>query len=46
MDWAKNQTKTEEQAGMLTPSEQLPHKATLNYSSNDSKTAQLKQRPC
>lgn len=43
MDCAiKTQNKTEEQAGMLTPREQLPSKATLNYSCDDSKTAQLK----
>lgn len=39
MDWAKNRNKTKEQAGMLIPGEQLPSKATLNYSSEDSETA-------
>lgn len=42
MDWARKQNKREEKADMLTPGEQLPSKATLNYSSDDSKTAELK----
>lgn len=39
MEW---ENKTKEQAGTLTPSKQLPRKATLNYSSDNSETAQLK----
>lgn len=42
MDWVRKQNKTKEEAGTLTPGEQLPSKATLNYISNDSETAELK----
>lgn len=42
MDWEKKQqNKTKEQAGVLTPGEQLPSKATLNYSSDGCETAKL-----